>query len=414
MAKIIGGIGTSHVPTIGVAYDKGRGEDPAWAPLFQGFRPVADWLERERPDALVVFYNDHASQLFFDHYPTFALGMADRHPLADEGAGLRPLPAIKGWPDLSAHILDVLVEDEFDMTLIQDGALDHGCHSPLPLMWPHQPDWPGAIIPIAINVLHYPLPTANRCYRLGQSIRRAIESFSGDARIVVVGTGGLSHQVHGERTGFNNEGWDEAFLDLIRDDPEQLARLRHTDYVVRGGAESVEMIMWLAMRGALGDAVKELHRAYYLATTTAMAVTLYEPLVGRPASADQMQAGPFALGMRERAGMEALEGTYVFDSRVSRASMTLNRFLWRLTDAAQREEIGDDWDAAMAAAGLSGAEQDLIRARDWIGLIQAGANFFLLEKLARVSGVPNLEVYAQMRGESFEAFMQTRRVPDAR
>jgi gallate dioxygenase len=413
LATIIGGIGTSHVPTIGVAYDKGRANDPAWAPLFEGFRPVAAWLAREKPDALIVFYNDHASQLFFDRYPTFALGMADRHPLADEGSGLRPLPSIKGWPELSAHILDVLVEDEFDMTVIQDGALDHGCHSPLPLLWPHVPDWPGRIIPIAINVLHFPLPTANRCWRLGQSIRRAIQSFPTDARVAVVGTGGLSHQVHGERTGFNNERWDEEFLDLIRDDPEALTRLRHADYIVRGGAESVEMIMWLAMRGALGDQVRELHRAYYLATTTAMAVTLYEPLGHDAGPAQRRGDGP-APGQRERAGLEDLEGTYIFDSRVARASMPLNRFLWQLTDPDKRAEIGADWEAAMQAGALEPEDRERIRARDWIGLIHRGANFFLLEKLARVSGVPNLEMYAQMRGEEFEAFMLTRRVPDAR
>ncbi|WP_298163262.1 gallate dioxygenase [Brevundimonas sp.] len=413
MATIIGGIGTSHVPTIGVAYDKGRSNDPAWAPLFEGYKPVAAWLAEHKPDALIVFYNDHASQFFFDRYPTFALGIADEHPLADEGSGLRPLPSIKGWPELSSHLLDVLVEDEFDITVIQDGALDHGCHSPLPLLWPHVPDWPGAIIPIAINVLHFPLPTANRCYRLGQSIRRAVQSFAGDARIAVVGTGGLSHQVHGERTGFNNEGWDTEFLDLIRDDPEALTRLRHADYIVRGGAESVEMIMWLAMRGALGGAVHELHRAYYLATTTAMAVTLYEPTEFGD-DADQPSGDGYEPGARERAGLDGLEGTYVFDSRVARASMPLNRFLWQLTDANKRVEIGTDWEAAMESADLGATEREMIRARDWIGLIHQGANFFLLEKLARVSGVPNLEMYAQMRGEEFEEFMQTRRVPDAR
>ncbi len=277
MAKIIGGIGTSHVPTIGVAYDKGKQNDPAWAPLFEGYKPVADWLAEKKPDVLVFFYNDHATTFFFDLYPTFALGIGERFEIADEGAGKRPLPAVRGNVDLSIHIAESLVNDEFDMTTFQDRAIDHGCASPLPLLWPHAPDWPGAIVPIAINVLQFPIPTAKRCYKLGQALRRAIESYPEDLKVVVVGTGGLSHQVHGERSGFNNEDWDKEFLDLFVKNPDELTKLRHADYIRRGGAESVEQIMWLAMRGALEGEIRELHRNYYLATTTAMTVTLYEP-----------------------------------------------------------------------------------------------------------------------------------------
>lgn len=277
MARIIGGIGTSHVPTIGVAYDKGKQEEDAWAPLFRGYKPVADWLAEKRADALVFFYNDHATTFFFDLYPTFAVGVGERFEVADEGAGKRPLPPIRGHLDLSIHVAESLVNDEFDIATFQDRPLDHGCASPLPLLWPHQPDWPGVVLPIAINVLQFPLPTPRRCYRLGQAVRRAIESFPEDLKVVVVGTGGLSHQVHGERTGFNNEDWDKEFLDLLVTDPTQLTQLRHADFIRRGGAESVEQIMWLAMRGALEGDIRELHRNYYLATTTAMTVTLYEP-----------------------------------------------------------------------------------------------------------------------------------------
>lgn len=277
MAKIIGGIGTSHVPTIGVAYDKGKQNDPAWEPLFKGYKPVADWLAEKKPDALVFFYNDHATTFFFDLYPTFALGIGEQFEIADEGAGKRPLPPMRGNVDLSIHIAESLVNDEFDITTFQDRPIDHGCASPLPLLWPHAPDWPGVIVPIAINVLQFPIPTAKRCYKLGQALRRAIESFPEDLKVVVVGTGGLSHQVHGERAGFNNEEWDMEFLDLFVKNPEELTKLRHADYIRRGGAESVEQIMWLAMRGALEGEIVELHRNYYLATTTAMTVTLYEP-----------------------------------------------------------------------------------------------------------------------------------------
>jgi hypothetical protein len=276
MARIIGAIGTSHVPTIGVAYDKGKQTDPDWAPLFDGYKPVAAWLAEKKADVLVFFYNDHCTTFFFDMYPTFALGVADRFPVADEGAGLRNLPAIRGNVDFQAHIAESLVNDEFDLTVFQDKPLDHGCASPLPLLWPHDPDWPGAVVPIAINVLQYPLPTARRCYRLGQAVRRAIESYPEDLKVVVVGTGGLSHQIHGERTGFNNTEWDMEFLRLLEEDPEQLTKMTHADFVRLGGAESVEQIMWLAMRGAIEGPVRKLHQNYYLATTTAMTVVLYE------------------------------------------------------------------------------------------------------------------------------------------
>ncbi|MBC7202055.1 MAG: gallate dioxygenase [Pusillimonas sp.] len=276
MAKIIGCIGTSHVPTIGVAYDKGKQEDPAWKPLFDGYKPVATWLEDHKADVLVFIYNDHATTFFFDMYPTFTLGVGERFPIADEGAGLRNLPHIRGNVDLQAHIAESLVNDEFDLTITQNKPIDHGCASPLPLMWPHEPDWPGVVVPIAVNVLQYPLPTPRRCYKLGKSLRRAIESYPENLRVVVVGTGGLSHQIHGERTGFNNEQWDQEFLELLQHDPEKLTEMTHADYVRLGGAESVEQIMWLAMRGAMPEKIHKIHQNYYLATTTAMVVVLYE------------------------------------------------------------------------------------------------------------------------------------------
>jgi len=276
MASIIGGIGSSHVPTIGLAFDKGKHKDPAWEPLFKGYEPVADWLARQKPDVLIVFYNDHANSVFFDFYPTFALGVSPVFEIADEGAGKRPIPPIKGHPELAAHMAESLVNEEFDLAVFQEKPLDHGFNSPLSLLWPHKPDWPGAVVPIEINVLQYPLPTAMRCYKLGQAVRRAVETYPEDLKVVVVGTGGLSHQVHGERTGFNNTEWDMRFLELLEKDPMQLARMRHIDYVRLGGAESVESIMWLAMRGALSERLRKLHQNYYLPTTTAMTLVLYE------------------------------------------------------------------------------------------------------------------------------------------
>ena len=280
MATIIGGIGTSHVPTIGLAYDKGRQDEPAWAPLFAGYKPVAQWLAKHRPDVLVFFYNDHANSIFFDFYPTFAIGISPEFDLADEGAGKRLLPPIPGHSELAIHITESLVNDEFDMTVFQEKPLDHGLHSALPLLWPHEAGWPGAVVPIQVNVLQHPLPTALRCFKLGQAVRRAVASFPEPLRVAVVGTGGLSHQIHGERTGFNNTAWDMEFLDLLQHDPARLTSLTHADYIRLAGAEGAEVIMWLAMRGALAEKIRMVHHNYYLATTTGMAVALFEEVDG--------------------------------------------------------------------------------------------------------------------------------------
>ena len=276
MAKIIGGIGTSHVPTIAMAYDKGRQADPDWKPLFDGYAPVARWLAEKKPDVLVFCFNDHATTFLFDLYPTFALGVSDGYRIADEGQGERKIPPLKGHAALSRHIARALVADEFDLTIFQDQPLDHGLHSPLTMMWPSQPDWPGAVVPLVVNVLQHPLPSPRRCYRLGQHLRKAILSFPEDLKVAVVGTGGLSHQLIGERAGFNNEAWDREFLDLIDRDPERLAGMTIEDFMRLGGNEGAEIIMWLIMRGALGAQARKVHASSYLPMTTTMAVALFE------------------------------------------------------------------------------------------------------------------------------------------
>jgi gallate dioxygenase len=405
MARIIGGIGTSHVPTIGVAFDRGKQNDPDWSPLFAGYVPVAKWLAEKKPDVLVYFYNDHATTFFFDHYPTFALGIADEFKIADEGMGIRPVPSIKGHPKLARHIAQSLVYDEFDISIFQDLALDHGVNSPLSMMWPIKPDWPGKIVPFAINVLQHPLPTAMRCYKLGQAVRRTIHSFPDDLKVVVVGTGGLSHQMNGERGGFNNTPWDMEFLDLIDKDPAKLTAMTHADYARLGGTEGAEEIMWLAMRGALSDKAKKIHQNYYLPMTTAMAVALFE---------EPEPTGPKIEPKPQLKGIEDLPGTYLFDLETSAKALKVNRFLHGLTSAAKRERFGKEPEQMLSEAGLSEQEKKLVRDRDWNGLIKYGASFFLLEKLARFSKVSNPEIVAGMRGESLEDFLKTRNVPGAR
>jgi hypothetical protein len=276
MARIIGGIGTSHVPTIAMAYDRKKETEPAWAPMFEGYKPAAQWLTEQEPDAIVMFFNDHASSFFFDLYPTFALGIGEQFEVADEGAGKRALPPIRGNLDLSIHIAEQLVTDEFDIATFYDRPLDHGVFSPLPLLMPHDPEWPTALVPIMINVIQHPMPTARRCFKLGQAVKRAIESFPEDLRVAIVGTGGLSHQVHGERAGFNSEEWDREFMRLFVADPERLLNMTHADFIRLGGAESAEIVMWMAMRGCLPEHIRAVHESYYLATSTAMGVGVYE------------------------------------------------------------------------------------------------------------------------------------------
>jgi protocatechuate 4,5-dioxygenase beta chain len=276
MARIIGGIGTSHVPTIAMAFDKGKQADPDWKPLFQGYEAVAKWLAEKKPDVLFFCFNDHATTFFFDQYPTFALGVSDEYRIADEGLGVRKIPNLKGDAALARHIARSLVEDEFDITVFQDLPIDHGLHSPLTMMWPTQPDWPGKVVPLFVNVLQHPLPKPKRCFELGKSIGKAIRSYPEDLKVAMVGTGGLSHQMIGERAGFNDEKWDREFLELIEKDPERLAKMSIADFARLGGNEGAEVVMWLIMRGALRPDAKKLHSSYYLPMTTAMAVALFE------------------------------------------------------------------------------------------------------------------------------------------
>ena len=277
MGRIVGGIGLSHVPTIGPVVDRGRQGEEAWKPLFDAYVPVREWLAKIKPDVAIVVYNDHGADFLFDKYPTFALGIADRYPIADEGFGTRPLPAVPGDGELSIHLCESLVADEFDLTVCQEMGVEHGFLVPMNLCFPHQGDaWPVKTVPLQVNVIQHPLPTARRCYRLGQAIRRAVESYETNTRVVVLGTGGMSHQLQGKRFGYINEKFDQWFLDEIERDPEALASISHQKIMEDAGAEAVELIMWLTMRGALGPAAKRVHRHYYAPMTTGMGLISFE------------------------------------------------------------------------------------------------------------------------------------------
>lgn len=411
MARIIGGVAVSHTPTIGFAFDHDKQLDPVWAPIFEAMEPVKQWLSEVKPDVVIITYNDHVTSFFLDHYSAFALGIGERYEAADEGGGVRDLPAINGHPELAAHIGQSLVSEEFDMSFFQDKPLDHGCFSPLSVLWEHDKGWPVSIVPLQMGILQFPLPSARRFWKLGQALRRAVESYPQDLRVVIVATGGLSHQVHGERAGFNNTPWDMQFLDLFERDPERLASLTHAELAVLGGVEGAEVMMWLTMRGALSAQVRKLHQAYYLPSMTGIAAAVYENQSG-PVVAGEVERHRQAMAV-QLAGAELLQGSYLFNLQRSVKAYRLNRFLHDLIIPAHRQRFLQDASTCMLDAGLRDEECDLIHRRDWRGLIHYGAIFFVLEKLGAVLGVSNLHIYAAMRGESLQEFQNTRNAPGA-
>ncbi len=256
MGILIGGIGSSHAPSIAHAWDQGHQQRPEWQPFFEAYGPVKQWLADQRVNTVVMFYNDHLNHFQFGAYPTFAIGVAESMPVCDEGNGPRDFPAVPGDVALGWHLASSLVADEFDLTICQEIELDHGVMSVLPLL--ASPPWPFKVIPINVNVLRDPMPTPKRCWHIGQAVGRAIQSYDKNARVVVAATGGLSHQLHGPDFGFVNPQWDNRFMDLLIEQPEALAQATHQDFMERGGAEGVEMMVWLAMRGALSTQIQPL------------------------------------------------------------------------------------------------------------------------------------------------------------
>ena len=263
MAKIVGGLASSHIPSIGGAMAKGLEQDPYWKPFFDGFPPAREWLSRAKPDVVVVFYNDHGLNFFLDKMPTFAVGAATQYQNADEGWGIPTLPPFKGCPDLSWHIINHLVDKEFDVVTCQEMLVDHAFTLPLKLFWPGT-SCPVLTVPICINTVQFPLPSAGRCYRLGQAVGEAIRSWDSDLRVAVLGTGGLSHQLDGERAGFINKKFDLEFMNSLQDNPAWATQFSIHELVEKTGTQGVELLMWLAMRGALGPSVKEIHRNYHI------------------------------------------------------------------------------------------------------------------------------------------------------
>jgi hypothetical protein len=257
MAKITASVFTSHVPAIGAALDLGKTHEPYWQPLFQGYDYGKQWMKDNKPDVIFLVYNDHATAFSLDIIPTFAIGTAEQFQPADEGWGPRPVPVVKGHPDLASHIAQSVIQQDFDLTIVNKMDVDHGLTVPLSLMCGQPPadnfEWPCPVIPFAVNVVQYPVPSGQRCFNLGKAIRKAIETYDEDINVHIWGTGGMSHQLQGARAGLINKEFDRVFMDKLINDPQAAADISHIDYVREAGSEGIELVMWLIARGAMND-----------------------------------------------------------------------------------------------------------------------------------------------------------------
>jgi protocatechuate 4,5-dioxygenase, beta chain len=278
MARITASVYTSHVPAIGAAMDLGKTHEPYWQPLFAGYDFSRQWLKDNRPDVIFLVFNDHATAFSLEMIPTFAIGCAAEYTPADEGWGPRPVPKVIGHPDLASHIAQSVIQDDFDLTIVNKMDVDHGLTVPLSLMCGQAKEWPCPVIPFAVNVVQYPVPSGQRCFNLGRAIRKAVQSYDEDLNVQIWGTGGMSHQLQGPRAGLINKAWDNRFLDRLIDDPAGLAKVDHIEYVREAGSEGIELVMWLIARGAMSDKQPTLrHRFYHVpASNTAVGHLILE------------------------------------------------------------------------------------------------------------------------------------------
>jgi protocatechuate 4,5-dioxygenase beta chain len=282
MAKITASVYTSHVPAIGAALDLGKSAEPYWQPLFKGYEFSKQWMTENKPDVIFLVYNDHATAFSLEIIPTFAIGTAAEYQPADEGWGPRPVPRVIGHPDLASHIAQSVIQDDFDLTIVNKMDVDHGLTVPLSLMCgqrdPKTEAWPCPVIPFAVNVVQYPVPSGKRCFNLGRAIRKAVQSYDEPLKVQIWGTGGMSHQLQGPRAGLINREWDNRFLDRLIAEPEKLAEVPHIEYVREAGSEGIELVMWLIARGAMSERPpKVAHRFYHVpASNTAVGHLILE------------------------------------------------------------------------------------------------------------------------------------------
>jgi len=379
-----------------------------WKPIFEGFEPVKQWLAEKKPDVILYVYNDHMTSFWMNHYSHFAIGIGEEFKPADEGGGARRIPPLKGDPEFAQHIAFGMVADEFDLSYWQGMGLDHGAFSPLSALLPYSEEdgWPVKIVPLQCGVLQFPVPKARRFWNFGRSLRRAIQNYPKDIKVAIAGTGGLSHQVHGERCGFNNPEWDHEFMDRLHKDPEGLLDIPLGELARLGGMEGAEIVMWMLMRGALAPKVNKLHQSFFLPSMTSIATMLFED-----AEPDPSPETPEEYAERIYRDVEPathLEGTYPFTIERNVKAWRINSFLHTIVDPEFRKRFKEDFEALADEHKLTEEEKRMIRELDWIGMIRYGVIFFNLEKLAPVVGLGNIDVYAAMKGMSVPDFQKTR------
>ena len=158
MARITAGVASSHIPALGVAADLHKTEEAYWAPAFAGYEWTKAWEREQKPDVVILVYNDHASAFDMRIIPTFAIGCAESFKPADEGWGPRKVPVVEGHPDLAWHIAQSCILDEFDMTIINEMDVDHGLTVPLTMMFGEVEAWPCRVIPLAVTTTPTPPP----------------------------------------------------------------------------------------------------------------------------------------------------------------------------------------------------------------------------------------------------------------
>ena len=407
MATIVGGIAASHTPSIAFAFDTQKADDPVWAPIFEGFAPVRAWLKEKAPDVLFFVYNDHVTSFFFDHYSNFTLGFADTFAVADEGGGPRPLPAIKGHPALAKHIANGLVADEFDLSFFQSKGLDHGVFSPLSIMLPHEHEWPVALVPLQVGVLQFPIPTARRCFALGRSLRKAIQSFPG-----------------------GSQGRDRRLRRALPSGQRRARRLQQhrlghgVSGAPRKGSREADRIVHCGLCEARRHRGRGSHHvaghARRADAESAQGASVVLPSVDdrdcdsdlRGSSEDDEGESPeayLARARREYEGVSKIEGSYPFTFERSSRAYRLNKYLHGIIQPELRGRFFYDREGSYVRGELDEEEKDMLRRLDWRALIRYGVIFFILEKLGAAVGVPNQKIYAAMRGESLEDFQKTRK-----
>ena len=235
MARITASLYTSHIPAVGAAFDLGKTQEDYWKPVFAGYDFTKEWVKTHKPDVIFLVYNDHATAFSLQMIPTFAIMTGPEFNPADEGYGARPVPTVIGHPELASHIASEVIQQDFDLTMVNEIDVDHGLTVPLSCVFGQVDEWPCKIIPFAVNVVQHPVPSGARCFALGQAIRKAIESYPEDLKVHIWGTGGMSHQLQGPRAGLINREWDNMFLDRLIDDPKGLAQDAEHRIRPRGG-----------------------------------------------------------------------------------------------------------------------------------------------------------------------------------